>query len=149
MSLDAKKISILKHDVPSGLHNLTITDVRMHKKSNGEIITYQGNPGIVLSFSKDGLIHQELYWINGYNYTKLQKLLVLIGLDPTNEIHKKEIIGRGFWGVIIEVKVMRGSEFIKSEKKLTNTYPYSELAPNYSGDFIEFKEDSFNQDTTF
>ncbi|CAK0771525.1 hypothetical protein CCP3SC1AL1_570001 [Gammaproteobacteria bacterium] len=141
MSLEAKKISILKSEIPVGIHILTISDLKLHKKSNGEIITFEGNPAVIVSFKNNGLIHQELYWIGSTNYTKLQKVIVQVGLDPNNQINKKDIVGKQIQGIITEIKTMRGAEEIKSEKKLSDTFTLAEKVKQQQ--FTEYKQEGF------
>ena len=118
MSLDVKKISILKTQIPAGVHHLTISDVKLHKKSNGDVILHEDNPAVIVTFmATDESVHQELYWIGSTNYTKLQKIIIQCGLDPAVQINKKEIVGKVISGTIKEFVTMRGEERIKSEFK--------------------------------
>jgi hypothetical protein len=146
MSLNAKRISIFITDVPAGQHLFTITNARNHKKSNGELITYEGNPGVILSYSSEGLVHEEIYWVNGYNYSRLRKLLAQLGLDPAGEIIKKDLIGKQFWGEIMEYKYMRGVQEVKSEKHLINTWEKEKGYNDSPKEYVIYKEDTFNQE---
>lgn len=142
MSLDVKKISILKTEITAGIHELTISDVKLHKKSNGDVIIYEENPGIIMTFKHEDKIHQELYWIGSTNYTKLQKIIIQCGLDPAMQINKTEILGKEIIGLIKETKIMRGDEYIKSEKRLTETWIFgTSLIENQ--EVIEYKQEGF------
>lgn len=121
MSLEAKRISILKTEIGAGVNILTISDIRLHKKSNGDVITHEDNPAVIVSFENGGKLHQELFWIGSTNYTKLQKIIIQVGLDPAEQINKKDIVGKQIYGLIKEIKTMRGSECIKSEFMLAET----------------------------
>lgn len=121
MSLDVKRVSILKTEIPAGIHALTISDVKLHKKSNGDVILHEDNPAVIVSFENDGRLHQELYWIGSTNYTKLQKIIIQVGLDPAMQINKKEIVGKQVNGFIKEYVTLRGTEKIKTEFKLDET----------------------------
>lgn len=140
MSLSAKRISILRTDIPAGQHYLSIANCVTHKKSNGELITHEGNPGVIFSFESEGCLHQEIYWVEGYNYRKLQDLLAVIGVDPTVDIVKKDLIGKKFWGKIVETKTMRGEEEVKSEKRLTQVSG-KQMSDS---DYLVYKEEKFN-----
>ena len=142
MSLEAKRISILKTDIPSGVHVLTISDVKLHKKSNGDVILHEDNPAVIVSFENGGKLHQELFWIGSTNYTKLQKIIIQVGLDPAMQINKKEIVGKQIYGLIKEIKTMRGSECIKSEFVLSYTYSITDLPPD-NLETVEFKQEGF------
>jgi hypothetical protein len=141
MSFKVNRISIFTTDIPAGQHLLTITDAKMHKKSNGEYILNNGNPGIILTYSSEGLTHQEIYWIEGTNYHLLQKILSHIGLDPTTEIHKKDMIGKQFWGSIVEYVTMNGTEEIKKERRLKSTSDKRMKDEDYTV-FVEHKFDA-------
>ena len=144
MSLNAKKISILSSQIPAGQHLLTITNAKTHKKSNGDIITYEGNPGVIITYSSDGLTHEEIYWVNGYNYSRLRKLMAQIGLDASGEISKKDLVGKQFWGVIIEYKTMNGMEEIKSEKHLVKTWEKEKGYSDIPMEVIVYKDANFD-----
>lgn len=146
MSLSAKRISIFKTEIPAGQHQLTIVNCNTHKKSSGELITNNGSPGVVFTFENQGLLHQEIYWVEGFNYKKLQEILGVIGVDPTYDIVKKDLIGKMFWGKIVEYKTMRGVEEIRNEKKLTD------VSGKRMGesDYVIYKEEKFNpEDAAF
>jgi len=142
MSLEAKRISILKTEIASGIYPLVISDLKMHKKSNGELILFEDNPGVIVSFKHEDKIHQELYWIGSTNYTKLQRIILQVGLDPNKQIMKKEIVGKRIYGLITEIKTMRGSEEIKSEKKLADTSQITE-EPKFKQELITYKQEGF------
>lgn len=141
MSLRAKRESIFKSTVPAGAYLFTISNVKTFRKSNGDPILNEGNPGLVMTLSCDAGEHQELYWIEGFNYSKLLRILSHIKVDIEQDIKKKDMLGKQFWGLVIEYKTMRGVEEIKSEKKLVET---SENFDFRKQDFIVYKEDSFN-----
>jgi len=142
MSLEAKRISILKTEIASGIYTLVISDLKMHKKSNGELILFEDNPGVIVSFKHEDKIHQELYWIGSTNYTKLQRIILQVGLDPNKQIMKKEIVGKRIYGLITEIKTMRGNEEIKSEKKLADTSQITE-EPKFKQELIIYKQEGF------
>lgn len=143
MSLDVKKISILKTEIPAGIYPLTISDIKMHKKSNGELITYEENPAVIVSFENEGRIHQELYWIGSTNYTKLQKIILQVGLDPAMQISKKEIVGKQIEGIIKEHVTMRDAERIKSEFRLEDTFPIDHGTVLNSNNLVMYKQEGF------
>lgn len=145
MSFNVKRESILTTEIPSGIHLLTINNAKTHKKSNGEIITYDQNPGVIVTYSLGDLKHQEIYWVNGYNYHRLRLLLHQIGVDDSGDIQKKDLLGKKFWGVIVEYKTMRGLEEIKSDKHLVKTQEASEIHSLKDKEFVFYKEDTFNQ----
>lgn len=144
MSLDVKKISILKTQIPAGVHHLTISDVKLHKKSNGDVILHEDNPAVIVTFKAiDESVHQELYWIGSTNYTKLQKIILQVGLDPAVQINKKEIVGKVISGTIKEFVTMRGEERIKSEFKLTETNPIDWTVIYNKHDLIVYTQEGF------
>lgn len=151
MSLDVKRISVLKTEIPVGIHLLVISDVKLHKKSNGDVILHEDNPAVIVTFTTDivtmekevvELVHQELYWIGSTNYTKLQKIIIQCGLDPAVQINKKEIVGKQVSGLIKEFKTMRGTEEIKSELKLIDTWP-SDWTHKLTNNLIEYIQEGF------
>lgn len=143
MSLEAKRISILKTEIASGIHSLVISDLKMHKKSNGEIILHEDNPAVIVSFKNEDKIHQEIYWIGSNNYTKLQRIILQVGLDPNVQINKKDIVGKKVWGLIQEIAYMRGSEKLRGEFKLAETFEISDSPPKYNKDLIEYRQEGF------
>ena len=142
MSLEAKRISILKTEIEAGLFLLTISDLKMHKKSNGDLILHEDNPAVIVSFKNDNKIHQELYWIGSSNYTKLQRIILQVGLDPNKQISKKEIVGKQIMGLIKEIKTMRGSQEIGSKMVLSDTYPIDSVLPAYY-ETIQYNQEGF------
>ena len=146
MSLRAKRESVFISDVPPGPHLFSILNAKTFAKSNGDPILHEGNPGLVLTFTCDAGTHQELYWIEGYNYIKLLKLLSQIGVSMAGDVQKKDLLRKQFWGLIIEHKTMRGVDEIKSERKLTETHPLCECQPFSKQEFVIYKEDKFEQE---
>lgn len=150
MSFSAKRKSIFTTDIPAGQYLFEISDAKTLKKSNGEPITHDGNPGLIItlknSHDEKSEIHQEVFWIDGYNYNKLLKIMEIIGIDPTEEVQKKQLIGKQFWGEIVETKTMRGVTEVKSEKKIDRVW---EKSKGYSGspkEYIIYKEEKFHDD---
>jgi len=156
MSLEAKRISILKTEIPAGLVPLVLSGLKMHKKSNGEIILFEDNPGVIVSFkctmiklgikdseSIEDKTHQELYWIGSTNYTKLQRIILQVGLDPSVQISKKEIVNKKIWGLIKEINYMRGTDKLRTEFKLIETWEWSDSPPKSKHEIVEFRQEGF------
>lgn len=147
MSLEAKRISILKTELDGGCYPLIISDVKLYKR-NGVIVTNDENPGVIITYKHEDKIHQELYWIGGNNYTKFQKLMIAIELDPALQHDKKEVIGKAIWGLIQETKYMRGTEEIRSEKRLSEVSDFTKNKP--TGEPIIYTPETFNpEDAAF
>lgn len=151
MSLSAKRDPIFETSVEAGQHQFVITDVKTFKKSNGEIYLQNGKPGIILSIRPntekfDSGLHQELFWIEGNKWAKFVKLMKEIGIEKEGEIEKKDFINKLFWGEIKEIRTVRGTETIKTEKRLNKTAPISQLNPFPEHDYIEYKQEQFHQD---
>ena len=144
MSLNAKRESILISEVPPGAHLFTIIQARMFAKKSGELILHEGNPGLILTISSELGNHQELYWINGFNYPKLLKLMKEIGIDTDKDIQRKALLKKKFWGVITETKTMRGTIEVGSEKRLTKTHTLTDHNPFKDEEYIIYKEETFN-----
>lgn len=107
---DDKKIQPLLSSKKSGPHLVTISQVARLRDNLGEIKLYNGNVGVVFTFINDEISHQELYWLHGYNYSKLLKLLRTIGAG-TDALNRKEVIGKKLWIVIKhKIKVVDGKE---------------------------------------
>lgn len=146
MSLKAKRESVLKRDIPSGQYVLTIANVNIHKKSTGEIITNNDCPGVIFTFSDDSYRHhQEVYWVNGFNHSKLIKLLAIIGVEYSDDIPKKQLLNKRFCGLIVEYRTMNGPTMIKSERKLTNFWSLSKGINTMPYEQVIYRDFNFNQ----
>lgn len=139
-----------------GIFPLVISDLKMHKKSNGDLILHEGNPAVIVSFTANVIklgiktdesiesnVHQEMYWIGSTNYTKLQKIILQVGLNPNEQINKKDIVGKQIWGVIIMIHHVLGAELMRTEAKLKETFEFSDSPPKYKKDLIEYKTEGF------
>jgi hypothetical protein len=133
----------------SGPHLVTISNVAKLRDNLGEVKLYKGNFGVVVTFSNEEITHQELYWLHGYNYSKLLKMLQLIG-SGGDVLDSKEVVGKKLWIVIKhhvtivdEVEVKREVEMFdfSAEDKVPN-YPslleeYDVAAPIEDNEFPE------------
>lgn len=123
-----------KRELSAGIYPLLISDISVIK--SGE------NPQVIVSFENNGNTHQEMYWIGSTNYTKLQKIILQAGLNPSEQVKKKDIVGKSVLGLITELKTMRGAEEIKSEKRLSETAEIG-TEPKFKTELITYKQDGF------
>jgi len=152
----------------SGPHLVKISNITKYRNKSGEVVRNNGNTGVVIMFENDEIKHEELYWISGHNYSKLLKLLKLIGAefkslmtkhilvdDLSNTdltIDPKTVVNKVLWIVIRHnVRVVDGKE-VKRESELIDFSP-EDRKPNYpnlieeydiaSEDNNEFPEPNF------
>jgi len=144
----------------SGPHLVRISNITKYRNKSGEVVRNNGNTGVVIMFENDEIKHEELYWISGHNYSKLLKLLKLIGAESKNEdtgleklhMDPKTVVNKVLWIVIRHnVRVVDGKE-VKRESELIDFSP-EDRKPNYpnlieeydiaSEDNNEFPEPNF------
>jgi len=124
----------------SGPQLVTISNVAKLRNDLGEEKLYKGNVGVVLNFSNDEIVHQELYWLHGYNYSKLLKLLVLLECN-TKQIDKREVIGKKLWLVFKHVITMIGGQEESRECEIISMSPESKV-PKQSSLIEEYINDN-------
>ena len=77
----------------SGKHYVTISET----EQLGSEYSKDGNTGVLVRFENDSIVHEEVYYIGGHNYTKYLKLFREVGLQF---IYSDNIVGKKLWIVI-------------------------------------------------
>lgn len=131
----------LKHSCKSGPQLVTISNVSVFKNKSGEVLTYRGKQGIVVTFKNDDIEHEELYWLTGYRYAKFLKLIRALGILGDNAM--VELPGKKLWIVIRHnvtinnhIETMRQAEIID--------FSVGEKMPNYPLIIAEYDIASVN-----
>ena len=130
----------LVSELKSGPYLVTISQVAKLRNTLGEVVLYKGNNGVVITFKTDeGKYHQELYWIGGLNYSKLLKLLRLIGAGITR-LDKREVIGKRLCIVIKTIVTLKGGFEINRKNVVEET-----VLPEKKDRYPSFNEEYINE----
>ena len=119
----------------SGPHLVTISNVTKYKSTSGEEIKRNGKVGVVVTFKNDEIEHEELYWIGGYNYSKLLALLtmldveILLADDKVLKFNTIGLAGKNLWIVIRHNITIENGRETKRESELTD-YSTEDKKPN-------------------
>jgi len=93
----------LKTELSPGINLVAVSRIEKYCRPGGDPIFYNGSSGIIIDFVlvdptlETRKIHQEIFWLNGFNRSKLDKLLARIDCDLKSDIKKKDIINRKLW----------------------------------------------------
>jgi len=118
----------LVSSIKSGPRLVTISNVAKLRDNLGEVKLYKGNYGVVITFTNEELTHQELYWLAGYNYSKLLKMLSLIGCN-TDSIDKREVIGKKLWLIFKHNVTIEDGKEVKRECEIVD-FSAEDRVPN-------------------
>ena len=77
----------------SGKQYVTISET----EQLGSEYSKDGNTGVLVMFENDQIIHEEVYYIGGYNYSKYLKLVREMECNP---FMIDELVGKKLWIVI-------------------------------------------------
>lgn len=126
----------------SGSQLVTITNLSILKNQDGKETLYKGNRGVVITFKNKDITHQELYWIKGFNYSKLLRLIKDAGVDS---ISSKELKGKELWIVLKHIVMFEAGEEIDRKVILLETSPKDKV-PNYPLIIEEYEGDINNDE---
>lgn len=105
----SNSIPSLKEEIPHGVHECVISDVKSLKDSNGMPITYLGSACVIFSFNCDGKISEKLFRLGDqFDYSSFKKLIAIIGVNNDIAFHKSDVLGKKVCVIIYKINSKDG-----------------------------------------
>ena len=103
-------IPVLREEIPQGVTECTIADIRILRNTDSDPIMYLGSPCIVFSFSYAGLISEKAFRLGDhFEHKAYKKLLAILGVPKeVNVFNNTSLIGKNIC-VFIQ-KLHKGGE---------------------------------------
>lgn len=121
----SNSIPSLKEEIPHGVHECVISDVKSLKDSNGMPITYLGSACVIFSFNCDGKISEKLFRLGDqFDYSSFKKLIAIIGVKNDIAFNIKDVVGKKVCVIIYKITSKDG------ESRLTITN-FKSIGKNY------------------